>query len=389
MISRSFRVLCLWLFPSLALPAASWQSDSRLQIDRIRLGTDAEVSFEPQPGIEDPDAASEIQLEPQKVPRSTTDEKYTLYFLPSKVRAQGAGSYFSYDFFVVARARPQSYTRYRVNATSVGSFLDTRKETVFRVGTSEGRIEIPIYCPGRPNLIEVVQAASLTKVLIAGESIRVNLKNLSGLGLLVRVNKADGPGVTAWPPDPKRQYAINPSGTKQLSLDVKPSVFRALTATYAPASLASPHGYLNLGLECEFSDTKSIELEPLSATLPLEFSPSFWHLGGAVAMGAFLGWIFCVLVSMITGYRRTAGIAKLLAKLAVSVLLGWILDIASALTDSRLVLFGFDVNPTRLPPAFVLGVISGVVGAWYLDRVVDYVEKTVSPPTGAAPVLNA
>jgi hypothetical protein len=271
----------------------------------------------------------------------------------------------------------------------VGSFLDTKWETKFNVGTSEGEdIEIPIYNTSRPNLIEVAQATSLTKVAIAGESISVSLKNLSGLGLLVRVAEAGGPVVTAGPHDPKRQYAINPFGTKQLVLDVKPSVFRALIATYAPASVASPHGYLILRLECEFSDAKSIELEPPSAKLPLEFSPSFWHLGGAVAMGAFVGWVFCGLVSMITGYRRTAGIAKLLAKLAVSVLLGWILGIASALTDSRLVLFGFDVNPTRLPPSFVLGLISGVVGTWYLDRVVDYVEKKVSPPTGGVPVPN-
>src|SRR5690242_12870515 len=68
-----FRVLCLWLFLSLVLPVSGWQSDSQLKIERIRLGTDAEVAFETQPGIEDPDAASEIQLEPQPVPRSTTD----------------------------------------------------------------------------------------------------------------------------------------------------------------------------------------------------------------------------------------------------------------------------------------------------------------------------
>lgn len=389
---RCSHILCLGLFLSLAGPVGGWQFDAGLQIDKIRLAdTSAEVTFETQPGMEDPDAASEIRDEPQPVSRSTFDDRYTLLFLPSKAKAQNGGSYVSYDFLVAAKAQPAKYTRYRVAAMPIGSFLDTRSETGFHIGASEGRIEIPIYCPGRPNLIEVVQAAGLTKVAIAGQSITVSLKNLSGLGLLVRVNKADGPGLTAKPPDPTHWYALNPSGKKELSLDVKPSVLRALTATYAPASTDSPHGRLNLDLECKFSDTNSVELEPVSATLPLEFEPSFWHLGEAVTMGVFVGWIFCALVSAITGYRQTAGIGKLLAKLAVGALLGWILDIVSAVTNSRLVLFDFDVNPTRLAPAFLLGVISGVLGAWYLDRVVSYIEELknkVKPPASAPVAPN-
>lgn len=295
MISGFRPIPCLCVLAALTASLAPSQPAPRLLIDRIRMGTDAEVTFDTQPGIIDPDAASEIAHSPRSLSRSTSDGHYTVYFLPAQVRPQNAGSYFSYDFYVVAQTPPNTYTRYRVALTSVGSFLDASKETAFHFATSDGRIEIPIFCPTRPALLDQSQARSLTKVAISGDSIQVSLKNLSGLGLLVRVKDAGSPGLAVSLPGPDRQYPINPAGARAVDVAIKPAAFPALTHTYKAASLAEPHGRLNLDVQCSFSDYPLLDPDPVRISLPLEFTPSFLHLAATVAAGAIVGWLFCTL----------------------------------------------------------------------------------------------
>jgi hypothetical protein len=166
---------------------------------------------------------------------------------------------------------------------------------------------------------------------------------------------------------------------------IKPAAFPALTHTYKAASLAEPHGRLNLDVQCSFSDYPLLDPDPVRISLPLEFTPSFLHLAATVAAGAIVGWLFCTLASALTRFKSSKDFYEVVAKLIVSVLMGWILDIFSAITDSRLVLFGFDVAPTRLPSAFILGVISAVLGTWFLDQVVRYFDGLIRPPPKAPP----
>lgn len=325
----------------------------------------------------------------------TLDQKYIVVVDPDKITPLSFG-----DFTFrasVKREADKTWYSYDVVASPNGSFADVQKEVNFTIG-QEGRatasIKLPLHSANYDGALQWVKDDATADIAVsASQGPVVTLQNnLEGLDIhITKVAVVNERCPECWQEAQQQPVkVINPGGKVYLVLNMRP---KPLSALWSTASTLKPDATQDiLSVVVDYSVDEGGGVKHLPITLPVRFTPSFWHLAIMVVAGALLGTGLAAVLARLK-QRTIAGAADtaqakspwptigpvLMTIFLTVVAVGLLVLLASR--DSKLVILGLDLDPRQMIPAFVVSALiaggspvktfaSGIIG-WGQGKVSD------------------
>lgn len=354
---------CCWLGPAAALaqPAASlssWTTSNGTGVRFVQLTPDV---------VDNPT---------MDLPDETSDGAYK-YAIDTQALSWNPDCTCYRYYVVFARARGTGVlTRHKFKAIPSGSFADQRVPVRLSITDADGAhtddIALPVAsAPGlEPSpLVEVKTEKALVPVSLGGATdIQLTVRNPNahesvqiGPDILVTPQSP-----TVWKSPPavtgaQLPLTLPPGNTRTLTMRLEPVVKQAIGLSFPPTSADLPHTAVRIDVPYS-SRTFSGRDARVALDVPLRFRPSMTALGLWLLGGVILGSLIPVVALASKGKAtvRTWGTA-----VGAAIVAGLILEvfgIVLAQNKSKLMLFGFDIDPWQTTPVMLLGILTGLMG---------------------------
>jgi hypothetical protein len=297
----------------------------------------------------------------------TGDQAFRLYIDLGSIQTITFNAFTLSAYLVDERENPPKTYKYDVTGNPTGNFRDEATRVVFHIksgnGSSDGWISMPVYSAVKSNLLVVpTQKSPFPASVSKSNPIQLLLQNLPDT-LTVQVTEVSAQSPCSWcwtqiksPVTEKNPLNIDGGSSVPLEIDFLAKSVPALLHSALIIQPDKPHDTVTL--------TVTYHTEPGGADrkqmIPVEirFTPTFWALALVLACGILLGLGARYLLTGKLGQtdNETAFHAILFAIVFVTIA-EFVGVLMTSYGESKLVLFGIDLDPRQVFPAFVLAIL--------------------------------
>jgi len=262
----------------------------------------------------------------------------------------------------------QSY-KFQVTGNPTGSFRDGPVRVSFHVkaasSNASGSILMPVYNAAKSDLLSSEKPTEPVYVSISGATpIQLRLGNgADSLPIAVTDVAVDADCPNCWTNiipavNEKAPLTIDPGTTANLPLRLLPNSIPALLQGAFVVRPDMPHDTLSVTVTYHTVPSGADRKQTVPAQV--RFGPGLFGLGLALCGGIALGLAARYLLTGKLGRDDERPVHALLSALVMGLIAEFVGILLTAYGSSKLVLFGLDIDPRQLFPAFVLAIfVSG------------------------------
>ncbi|MGA7342342.1 MAG: hypothetical protein WBE72_04855 [Terracidiphilus sp.] len=372
--ARSFGLLPLALFLS-AFSAAAQPAGPQLALDSVNVRQEGVVSFSTLAlGTE---ARSDFPA-PQFLLGQTEDQAFRLCIDLASIQQIRFNAFTFTAYLVNGKATAEAY-KYQVTGNPAGLFRDSPVRVLFHVKADSndlpGSILMPVYNAAAGDLLAVEKQAEPAHVSVSGSTpLQVGLSNVADtLPIQVTGVEVSEGCPKCWTRvastvDEQNPLTVDPGTSAALPLSLSPNTIPALLEGALAIKSDVPHDTLALTVTYHTVPGGTDRRQTILANV--RFGPGLLGLALALCGGVALGLSAKYLLTGRLGKDDERAVHAILSALVLGMIAEFIGIMLTAYGNSRLVLFGLDIDPRQLFPAFVLAMlVSGgtAVTEWVKD----------------------
>lgn len=352
----------------------------QLTLDSVNVRQEGVVSFStldlgPDSG---PESHSSFAA-PQFLVGETDDQSYRLAIDTASIQQVRFNTFTFTAYLVHGQGATPEVWRYQVTGNPAGLFRDSPVRVSFHVKSAAnslpGSILMPVYNATSGNLLGVEKQTDLAYVSVSGTTpLQIALNNIAdSLPIAVTDVALSEDCPQCWSRvastvSAQNPLVVDPGGTVTLPLSLSPSTIPALLQGALAIKSDVPHDTLAVTLTYHTVPGGMDRRETIPARV--RFGPGLFGLALALCGGIALGLAAKYLLTGKLGNDNERAVHAILSTLVLGIVAEFIGIMLTAYGNSRLVLFGLDIDPRQLFPAFILAMlVSGgaAVTAWVKD----------------------
>lgn len=366
----------LLVFLASSLSGFAQPAGPQLTLDSVNVRQEGVVSFST---LELGPAARADFASPQFLLGETDDQAYRLCIDPASIQ-QVRFNTFTFTAYLVhgQGPAPEAY-RYQITGNPAGLFRDSPVRVSFHVkmGTSSlaGSILMPVYNATSGNLLGVEKQTDLAYVSVSGTTpLQITLNNVADtLPISVTDVAVTEDCPKCWTSvtstvNAQSPLVVDPGTTVTLPLSLSPSTIPALLQGALAIKSDVPHDTLAVTLTYHTLPGGMDRRQTIQARV--RFGPGLFGLAMALCGGIALGLAAKYLLTGKLGNDNERAVHAVLSALVLGIVAEFVGIMLTAYGNSRLILFGLDIDPRQLFPTFILAMlVSGgaAVTAWVKD----------------------
>lgn len=348
--------------------ALALAQDFSIVIDSVNVRQQGTITFREFLVGEVPGLSQDID----QVSTETDDHKYRIVADLNSIKPGRFGT-FNVDLYVQEAAQPNArFFKFTLTGAPVGGFLDVDESITIHVlrGNSESKaaVDIPLHNSGQVDLLSS-DSGVLMRELNLGQEKNVDFRfanKLDNLRLIVA-------NVSITPECEKCWNAKIPVKTPleapenqifDIPVSLQPTMLSALWSSALKLKSDEPHDHLAFDITYHAGYGGQVRTQRF--TFPVRFAPSLLALVLAVSIGIALGFV----TSLFVDKDKRASPQAAVRALGVAILLSVVVEIIGlvlAAYGSKVLIFGFDLDPRQFLPAVVIAILvsggSSVVSA--------------------------
>lgn len=335
----------------------------QLIMDSVNVRQEGVVSFSSLPlGRE---LTSGVAL-PQSLLGETEDQSFRLFIDVDSIQQVRFNAFTFTAHLVHAQGSQPEVYKYQMTGNPAGSFHDSPVRVLFHVRSGEsnlpGSILMPVYNATAGNLLGIEKQKDLAYVSVSGTTpIRLALNNFADTLPIVVTDVEVSPGCArCWthiesPVNSRNPLLVDPGSSVELPLSLSPSTIPALMQGALAIKSDVPHETLALTLTYHTVPGGSDRRQTVFTMV--RFGPGLLGLGLALCGGIALGLAARYLLTGRVGNENERALHAILLALVLGMIAEFVGIMLTAYGNSRLIVFGLDIDPRQLFPAFVLALL--------------------------------
>jgi hypothetical protein len=349
--------------PQLTLDPVNVRQEGMVSFSTLALGTEARSDFPT----------------PQFLLGETDDQSYRLCIDLASIQQVRFNAFTFTAYLAHGQGAGTQAWRYQITGNPAGLFADAPVRVSYQVKSGANRLAgsilMPVYNAAAANPIGVEKQTDLAYVSVSGTTpLQIALSNgADTLPVSVTDVQASSNCLKCWTQiassvSDKNPLTVNPGGSAFLPLTLSPSTIPALMAGAVAIKSDVPHDTLAVTLTYHTVPGGTDRRQTILTKV--RFGPGLFGLALALCGGIALGLAARYLLTGKLGKEDERVAHAILSALVLGIVAEFVGIMLTAYGDSRLVLFGMDIDPRQLFPAFVLAMlVSGgaAVSTWVKD----------------------
>jgi len=313
----------------------------------------------------------------------TDNEAFRLYADVDSIQQVRFNAFTLTAYLVNEKAPSRTAYKFQATGNPTGSFEDTPVRVTFHVkngsANSTGTILMPVYNATKFDLLQVSKQDQPAYVSVSGATqMEFQLGNpADSLPVSITDVAINGNCAKCW-------NQLSSSVAQKSSLQIEPGTNASLPLLLSPNSIPAllqgalllkpdaPHDTLSITLTYHAVPGGAEKKQTIAAGV--RFGPGLFGLALALCGGIALGLTARYLLTDKLGNENEPALHAILSALVLGLIAECVGILVTSYGNSKLVLFGMDVDPRQLFPAFVLAVfVSG--GAAVVSRITAFFGK--------------
>jgi hypothetical protein len=349
--------------PQLTLDSVNVRQEGVVSFSTLALGRETRADFPA----------------PQFLLGETDDQAYRLCIDLASIQQVRFNTFTLTAYLVHGQGEAPEAYRYQITGNPAGLFRDSPVRVSFHVKTGasslSGSILMPVYNATSGNLLGVEKQSDLAYVSVSGTTpLQIALSNVADtLPISVTDVAVSEDCPKCWTSvastvNAQNPLAVDPGTTVELPLSLSPSTIPALLQGALAIKSDVPHDTLAVTLTYHTLPGGMDRRQTVLARV--RFGPGLFGLALALCGGIALGLAAKYLLTGKLGNDNERAVHAILSALVLGIVAEFVGIMLTAYGNSRLVLFGLDIDPRQLFPAFILAMlVSGgaAVTAWVKD----------------------
>jgi len=358
---------------SLALGQAS---APQFSMDSVNVRQEGVVSFSTLFLATDPRADFP---EPRFLLGQTDDQSYRLYLDVDSIQQIRFNAFTFAAYLANAREAARGAYKFQVTGNPTGSFRDAPVRVSFRVksgtNSSVGTILMPVYNATKTDLLQAEKQGEPAYVSVSGATpLQIRLSNPADtLPVAVTDVSVVESCLKCWTRvssavNEKSPLQVEPGTASILPVDLFPNSIPALLQGALVVKTDVPHDTLSVMVTYHTLPGGADKKQTIPAQV--RFGPGLLGLAMALCGGIGLGLAARYLLTGKLGKDTERAMHAVLTALVFGIIAEFVGIMLTAYGSSKLVLFGLDIDPRQLFPAFILAMlVSGgpAVVSWMKD----------------------
>lgn len=377
------RSLCALLLVSIipTAPMFAQQASPQLTVDSVNVRQEGVVSFSTLSlGL---DTRSDFPA-PRFLVGQTDDQAFRLYVDVDSIQQVRFNAFTLTAYLANVREAARGAYKFQITGNPTGSFRDAPVRVSFHVKTSSssvtGGILVPVYNATKTDLLLAQEQNEPAYVSVSGATpIQIRLGNAADT-LPVSVTEVavseDCP--KCWTRissavNEKYPLLVDPGTSANLTVDLLPNSIPALLQGALVVKPDVPHDTLSVTLIYHTVPGGADKKQTVLAKV--RFGPGLFGLALALCGGITLGLAARYLLTGKLGKENERTVHAILSAFVLGLIAEFVGIMLTAYGNSKLVLFGLDIDPRQLFPAFILAIlVSG--GSAVVSRIKELFGRT-------------
>jgi hypothetical protein len=344
-------------------PALGQASAPQFSMDSVNIRQEGVVSFStlflaPDPRADFP--------EPRFLLGQTDDQSYRLYLDVDSIQQIRFNAFTFAAYLANAKEATRGAYKFQVTGNPTGSFRDAPVRVSFRVknGTnnSVGTVLMPVYNATKTDLLLAERQAEPAYVSVSGTTpLQIRLTNPADtLPVAVTDVSVVENCLKCWTRvssavNEKSPLQIEPGTASSLPVDLSPNSLPALLQGALVVKTDVPHDTLSVTVTYHTLPGGADKKQTIPAQV--RFGPGLFGLAMALCGGIALGLAARYLLTGKLGKDTERALHAVLTALVFGIIAEFVGIMMTAYGSSKLVLFGLDIDPRQLFPAFILAML--------------------------------
>jgi len=371
--------LCGFLLALTISATAALTASPELTIDQGHVGQEGDVSFSVLALGADP--RSDFP-EPRFQPAQTDDQRFRLYQDTDSIQQVRFNTFNFTVYLANAATGERGAFKYQVNGIPSGSFRDGTVRVTFHVKNgayaSAGGITMPVYNATRTDLLVVEKQTEPAKVSVSGSTLlQIRVANpADGLQIAITDVVVTESCPQCWTRitsaiNEKSAVLVDPGTATNLAIDLAPNSIPALLQGAQVVRPGVAHDTLSLTVTYHSVPGGADRKQTILADI--RFGPGIFGLALSLCGGLALGLIGKYLLTGKFGEEGEKPVHAILTAFVFGLIVEFVGVTLTAYGSSKLVLFGMDIDPRQLLPAFILALFVGG-GTAVASRLKDFLK---------------
>ena len=344
---------------ALASPAAG----PELLVDSVNVGQEGVVGFSTL--SLGPDARTDFPT-PRFLLGQTDDQSFRLYVDVDSIQQVRFNAFTLTAYLTGVRDTDRGAYKFEITGNPTGSFRDAPVRVPFHVKTASGSVQggvlMPVYNAAKTDLLQSEKQADPVYVSVSGSSsIRMRLTNVpDSLPIMVTNVAVSEDCPKCWTRvssdvSEKSPLTVSPGASASLPLDLAPNSIPALLQGALLIKSDVPHDTLAVTLTYHTLPGGADRRQTFPAKV--RFGPGLFGLALALCGGIALGLAARYVLTGKFGKDNERTAHAILSAFVLGLLAEFVGVTLTAYGASKLVLFGLDIDPRQLFPAFILAIL--------------------------------
>jgi len=345
---------------SLALGQAS---APQFSMDSVNVRQEGVVSFSTLFLATDPRADFP---EPRFLLGQTDDQSYRLYLDVDSIQQIRFNAFTFAAYLANAKEAARGAYKFQVTGNPTGSFRDAPVRVSFRVksgtNSSVGTILMPVYNATKTDLLQAEKQGEPAYVSVSGATpLQIRLSNPADtLPVAVTDVSVVESCLKCWTRvssavNEKSPLQVEPGTASILPVDLFPNSIPALLQGALVVKTDVPHDTLSVMVTYHTLPGGADKKQTIPAEV--RFGPGLLGLAMALCGGIGLGLAARYLLTGKLGKDTERAVHAVLTALVFGIIAEFVGIMLTAYGSSKLVLFGLDIDPRQLFPAFILAML--------------------------------
>ena len=338
-------------------------SAPQFSMDSVNIRQEGVVSFSTLFLASDPRADFP---EPRFLLGQTDDQSYRLYIDVDSIEEIRFNAFTFAAYLTNAKEAARGAYKYQVTGNPTGSFRDAPVRVSFRVksGTnnSVGTVLMPVYNATKSDLLQAEKQGEPAYVSVSGTTpLQIRLSNpadtlpvaLTDVSVVENCLKCWTRVASAV--NEKSPLQIDPGTASSLPIDIAPNTIPALLQGALVVKPDIPHDTLSVTVTYHTLPGGADKKQTIPAQV--RFGPGLFGLAMALCGGIALGLAARYLLTGKLGKDSERALHAVLTALVFGIIAEFVGIMLTAYGSSKLILFGLDIDPRQLFPAFILAML--------------------------------
>ena len=336
--------------PQLTLDSVNVRQEGVVSFSTLSLGPDIRTDF--------------------PVPRfllgQTDDQAFRLHVDVDSIQQVRFNAFTFTAYLADTKAAGQKTYKFQITGNPTGSFRDAPVRVSFHVKTgstsASGGILMPVYNAAKTDLLQAEEQKEPAYVSVSGTTpIRIRLGNVAdALGISVTDVEVSEGCPNCWKRissavNDKSPFSIDPGTNADLPVSLSSNSIPALVQGALIVKPDTPHDTLAVAVIYHTvpggADRKQV------IPFKVRFGPGLFGLALALCGGITLGLAARYLLTGKLGKDKERALHAILSALVLGLIAEFIGVTMTSYGESKLVIFGLDIDPRQLFPAFILAIL--------------------------------